>query len=485
MAVHKAKNENQRIVDSKQSEAKLSLSEKVAETYSKYFPDSMIFALILTIVSMVLAVLLTESGPIEVVNHWFDGFPWMFTFAFQLILTYAAALVIVETPIIGRQITKIAKLVKKPSTAYVSTALVSGFASLLGWYIGPVVAGLYARAIGRTNDHVDYRLLTAIAYSSFVVWVGGLSGTIPLFVATEGTLTEILGGIIPLEETIFSPMNLILMPSTVLIIAIIFYFVGKSKKEVVSYKSLLIEEEQAMAETSVAIEADMDMVEGKNETFAVRNETFAERINSWRPILWVIGLLGVLYMFYHLATNGLNGLNLNSIAFFIMFLGFMVSKNVNHYAKSFAKNMAASASIAIQFPLYGGIASILVGTGLAGVFSQAVLGISTVATFPMLTFLMEGFIHLFIPSAGSLFTASGPAFIPAGTELGVEVSRTVMAINYGEAWTTLIQPFWALLFMPIMGAGLRLSVKDFLGYCLPILIIVGIYWIIGVTYLPI
>ena len=51
-------------------------------------------------------------------------------------------------------------------------------------------------------------------------------------------------------------------------------------------------------------------------------------------------------------------------------------------------------------------------------------------------------------------------------ELGVDVPRTIMAVNYGETWTTLIQPFWALLFMPIMGAGLKLSVKDFLGYCL-------------------
>ena len=473
MAIHDHKTENQQRDHTKQSEVKLSLSERVAENYSKYFPDSMIFVLAITIISMILAVVLTDSGPIEVVNYWFDGFPMMFTFAFQLILTYAAALVIVETPWIGKQITNIAKKVKKPTTAYVSTALVSGFSSLLGWYIGPVVAGTFARAIGKTNDKVDYRLLTAITYSSWIVWAGGISATIPLFVATEGSMTEMLGGVIPLEATIFSPMNIILMISTVFIITTIFYVIGKNKKEIVSYKSLLIEEEKAGEEKAVAIEGN----------FA--NETFADRINNWRPILWVIGLLGVAYMFYHLATNGLNGLNLNSIAFLIMFIGFMVTRNVNHYAKSFSKHMSASTSIAIQFPLYGGIASILLGTGLAEVFSHAVVNISTAATFPALTFLMEGFIHLFIPSAGSLFVATGSAFILAAQELGVDVPRTIMAVNYGETWTTLVQPFWALLFMPIMGAGLKLTVKDFLGYCLPVLIIIGIYWIIGVTYLPI
>ncbi len=459
--------------ESKQSEVKLSISEKIAEAYSKYFPDSMIFVLAITAIAMLSAVILTNSGPMKVMSLWFDGFPRMFTFAFQLILTYAAALVIVETPWIGKQITKLAKMVNKPTTAYVLTGLISGLTSLLGWYIGPVVAGTYARAIGKTNDKVDYRLLLAITYSSWIVWAGGISATIPLFVATKGSLTEMLGGVIPFKATVFSPMNLILMISTVFIITTIFYFIGINKKKIVSYKSLLIEKEKEREEIAVAIE------------WNITNKTFADRINNWRPIQWVIGLLGVAYMFYHLAVNGLNGLNLNSVAFLLMFIGFMVSMNVNHYAKTFSKHMAASTSIAIQFPLYGGIISILVGTGLAEIFSHAVVSISTVATFPMLTFLVEGFIHLFIPSAGSLFTATAPAFIPAAKELGVSIPRTVMAMNYGETWTSLIQPFWALLFMPIMGAGLKLTVKDFLGYCLPVLIIIGSIWIVGVIYLPI
>ena len=52
-----------------------------------------------------------------------------------------------------------------------------------------------------------------------------------------------------------------------------------------------------------------------------------------------------------------------------------------------------------SFHYTGELHAILVGTGLAEVFSQAVLSISTAATFPMLTFLMEGFIHIFIPSS--------------------------------------------------------------------------------------
>ena len=109
LGIHDREIENQQSDNTKQSEVKLSISEKVAESYSKYFPDSMIFVLAITVISMLAAVLLTDSKPIEVVTLWFDGFPMMFTFAFQLILTYAAALVIVETPWIGKQITNVAK----------------------------------------------------------------------------------------------------------------------------------------------------------------------------------------------------------------------------------------------------------------------------------------------------------------------------------------------------------------------------------------
>src|SRR5690606_99683 len=142
-------------------------------------------------------------------GYWFDGFPMLFTFAFQLIITYAAALVLVDTPIVKKGIRKIAKLVKTPSMAYISTSVLGALTSFLGWYIGPVVTSIYARALGQNIKDVDYRLLAAIAYSSFTISLTGISGSIPLFAATEGAFTELLGGLYPLSETTFSVLNLV------------------------------------------------------------------------------------------------------------------------------------------------------------------------------------------------------------------------------------------------------------------------------------
>ena len=44
--------------------------------------------------------------------------------------------------------------------------------------------------------HVDYRLLIASAYSGFVIWHGGLSGSVPLSIATPGHPFEAISGVI-------------------------------------------------------------------------------------------------------------------------------------------------------------------------------------------------------------------------------------------------------------------------------------------------
>lgn len=454
---------------------KRSRSEAVANWYSRYFPDAFILALLLTILAMIMAVTLTDKGPMGVMDLWFEGFPMLFTFAFQLMFTYAAALVLVDTPVVQRMIKKMASIVKTPMAAYLSTGIIGAITSFIGWYIGPVVTAIFARAVGREIKGVDYRLISAIAYSSFTISLTGISGTIPLFVATEGDFTKVLGGVIGLRETTFSTLNLVSAALIVLVTTLIFYFIAKNKKEIVTFHDLSL----AGDESAATSEAAMEAVETKQGP-----RTFAERINSFPLVLLTIGVIGLVYLVFHFAKNGLQGLNLNSVAVIALVIGFLVQRDAVVYGKSFAKNLVATGSIGLQFPLYGGIASILIGSGLATQFTQWIVEIATETTFPLLAFLVSGIINLFIPSAGSQFTATASFLIPAAESLGVETPRAVMAITYGDIWTNLIQPFWALLYFPILAAGTRLQVRDFLGYCLPILLAVGLIWGGALLFLP-
>ncbi|WP_258870943.1 TIGR00366 family protein, partial [Halobacillus trueperi] len=55
--------------------------------------------------------------------------------------------------------------------------------------------------------------------------------------------------------------------------------------------------------------------------------------------------------------------------------------------------------------------------------------------------------------------------IPAAMDLGVSTAKTAMAVAWGDAWTNMIQPFWALPLLAIAG----LKVKDIMGFCVIIL----------------
>ena len=89
---------------------------------------------------------------------------------------------------------------------------------------------------------------------------------------------------------------------------------------------------------------------------------------------------------------------------------------------------------------------------------------------PILTFLSAGIVNVFVPSGGGQWAVQAPIMMPAAKELGVDYSVTAMAIAWGDAWTNMIQPFWALPALGIAGLGAR----DIMGYCIITLIFVGL-----------
>ena len=67
------------------------------------------------------------------------------------------------------------------------------------------------------------------------------------------------------------------------------------------------------------------------------------------------------------------------------------------------------------------------------------------------------------------------AAMPAGVAIGVKPAISAMGIAWGDAWTNLLQPFWAL---PALGIA-KLSARDIMGYCLVDLIVTGIIICVG------
>src|SRR5699024_5441965 len=105
----------------------------------------------------------------------------------------------------------------------------------------------------------------------------------------------------------------------------------------------------------------------------------------------------------------------------------------------------------IQFPSYECLLSIMVGSGLCFRASVFFINISTEFTFPLFTFLSASIVNFFVPSGGGQWAVQGPIMIPAAMEIGASVPKTAMAVAWGDAWTNMIQPFWALPLLAIAG----------------------------------
>ena len=120
------------------------------------------------------------------------------------------------------------------------------------------------------------------------------------------------------------------------------------------------------------------------------------------------------------------------------------------------------------------------GQSLASVISNFFVSIATDVTFPLFTFLSAGIVNFFVPSGGGQWAVQGPIMMPAGKALGVDPAITGMAIAWGDAWTNMIQPFWALPALGIAG----LSARDIMGYCIitllfTALVVCGGFLIVG------
>ena len=122
--------------------------------------------------------------------------------------------------------------------------------------------------------------------------------------------------------------------------------------------------------------------------------------------------------------------------------------------------IGSAAGILLQFPLYFGIMSLISNSGLLDELASFFIQISDQSSFPIFTLISAGIINVFVPSGGGQWAVQGPIVIEAAKALNVSISKSVMALAYGDQLTNMLQPFWALPLLGITG----LKAKDILPY---------------------
>ncbi|MDI4639134.1 MULTISPECIES: short-chain fatty acid transporter [Halomonadaceae] len=432
------------------------LSRPAVKLVERYLPDPYIFVLLLTLVAAVAAIAVERQTPLEVLRFWGDGFWNLLTFSMQMLLVLITGFMLANTPPVKRALSGLAGKAKNAGGAIVLVTVVSLLASWINWGFGLVVGALFAKELAR-QVRVDYRLLVASAYSGFLIWHAGLAGSIPLTIATEGHFTVEQIGVVPTSETIFSWFNLIIVGVLLVSVPLVNRLMLPSEDESVYVDPALLEEEQ---ETRVRITRP------------------AERLENSRALAWLVGIPGLLFLLDHFVLRG-GGLNLNVINFLFLFLAIVLHRTPRRLLASLQEAIKGGAGIVIQFPFYAGIMAIMVQSGLAQTLSEAFVSFASAETLPFWSFISAGVVNLFVPSGGGQWAVQAPVMLPAAAALGADVPRIAMAVAWGDAWTNLLQPFWALPVLAIAG----LKAKDIMGYCLIQLFISGAIIALGLTYL--
>lgn len=412
----------------------------------RYLPDPYIFVLLLTLVTFAAAILFEQQTPLAVVTQWGDGFWGLLSFSMQMLLVLVAGYMLASTPLVKGILDRLARLAKSAGQAIILVTLVSLLASWINWGFGLVVGALFAKALAR-HIKVDYRLLVASAYSGFIVWHGGLAGSVPLTIATAGHFAENQIGIMPTSATIFSSFNLLLVGLLFIAVPLVNRLMLPKANESIYVDPAKLHDDPLPAGS---------------------NERPADKLENSMVLAMLVGFAGIAYLVQYFAKGG--SLNLNIVNYLFLFLAIILHGTPRRLLHSLQQAIQGGAGIVIQFPFYAGIMAVMMQSGLAQSLSEWFVSFSTAQSLPFWSFISAGIVNIFIPSGGGQWAVQAPVMLPAALELGADISKVAMAVAWGDAWTNMIQPFWALPVLAIAG----LKAKDIMGFCLMQLIISGI-----------
>lgn len=472
------------------------MAEGASRLVERYLPGAFLFAILLTFVSFVLAFVFVDpasSGGFLghakgiLLTGWYGGFWILLSFAMQMTLILMTGYALAQSWVVDSILTRLARIPTSERGAAAFVPFVAALASFVHWGLGLVVGAIFARKVAEKVRGIDFPIIVAGAYSGFIVWHGGLAGSIPLvlnssadggnFLLQNGVLNATIGT----GQTIFTVANLALVFVVGLVfLPLIFYLMYPDDDA----KKTPIDPEELAADG------------GENPTrrasVQTSEMTLAERIEHSHALavgISLVGIVGVLAFFVNGVVNDgvmpWNNLSLNIVNFTFLFLGLGLHGTPHAYVEVMKEAVENVWGIILQFPFYAGIMGIMGyapegSVSLATQIAKGMVAVSPDGALPAIAFLTAGIVNVFVPSGGGEWAVVGETLVTAAKAEGVAIPRVAMAAAWGDAWTNMIQPFWAIPLLAISG----LSVRDIMGYCVMVLLGSGLLIVVGITVLP-
>jgi short-chain fatty acids transporter len=436
----------------------------------KWLPDAFGFVLVGTLLIFALG-LSTGERPTTLVDAWGKGFWSLIEFTLQMAMIIIGGYAVAVSAPVAKLITRMALIPKSPRAAITFTAAVAMLSSYLNWAFSLVFSAILAREIARVVRGVDYRAVGAMAFLGLgTVWAQGLSGSAALQVASDvsspkpvqDVIAEGRGdGLIPLTDTIFTWQSLLATAVIFVVALTTAWFLAPSPSR---------------AKTAEDLGVELRPLVGEHTTQVKRS-----RPGDWlesSPVFTVlIGLLGLWYLVRHFAGaegNPIAALDLNTVNLILLLLALCLHWRPIRMVDAVRRGAPAASGVLLQFPFYGGIFGMIAFTGISKQVAGWLVSVSNEVVFAPLIAVYSAVLGVFVPSGGSKWVIEAPYVIDAANQLHVNQGWMVVVYDLGEASANLLQPFWMLPTLAILG----LKARDIMGYtfamfltCFPVVLV--------------
>lgn len=446
----------------------------------RWFPDAYAFVA-LAVVLVSLAALANGAAPQAIVKAFGDGFWSLITFTMQIAFVTIGGYVLASSPPVAKLIQRLAAIPGSGRSAIAFVAFATMVASLLNAIFSLIFGGLLVRALARRDDlAMDYRAGGAAAYLGLgATWALGISSSAAQLQSNPASMPKPLlqiSGVIPFTETIFLWQSMLLCVILIVVSTAVAWLSAPAP---------------AHAVTAGKLGVDL-----QDEALALPPRQRPSEWLEYSPLitLLIVGLsLGWLWQEFS-SKNALDAISgLNTYNFLFLAAGLLLHWRPRSFLNAVSKAVPATGSVLIQFPLYGAVTMILTkaagydGHTVSDQIAAAFVSLNTAGSFPVVMGAYSAVLGFLLPSGGGKWLLEAPYVMQAAVDLRVHLGWAVQVYNAAEALPNLLNPFWMLPLVGILGLKARDIVGfTFLQFIVHVPLVLFLLWCLAktLTFIP-
>jgi short-chain fatty acids transporter len=457
----------------------------ISRIFRRTAPDPFVLAILLTLLTAFLALGFGEvphapgtstSALMALFDTWRSnaGIFKLLDFAMQMCLILVSGHALASSGPASRAIARLADWPQNTRQAAVMVSFVACFTSVFNWGLCLITGALLARATGRSlarrGIRAHYPLLCAAGYMGLLVWHGGFSGSAPLTMTNPVEAAKVLplayverlgGHGVPLTETTFSALNVFVTLGLLFGIPALMGLLAPKRQEDLQ-----------------PIDAFQPARPAEAPAADAPPETIPDRLDRSPLLAFVLGVPLLFVLVRHVALLGAASLDLKAIIAGMVGLGLLLHGSPRSYLGAIEDGAGACGGIILQFPLYAGIMAMMEGSGLVRRFADALTALGPPSAVPITSFLAACVINMFIPSGGGHWAVQGPVALESGLRAGIDPGKMILSVAYGGEVTDMLQPFWALPLLAIVGVRAR----DIVGYTAIVMVFAAAWMLLGLVF---